>query len=154
IQMWQPTAYTNDNLGNRVQQYPGRFVLLTDDSRLADFQGGSPRASAAVGRRLSSIDFDFDGGTNNYLTLTGSFGIGQAAACTIVIDPNFPTNPYKHKYHPDHDNLDANFAPLPPGSEEAFRITRQIELHFSATDPAGTNATDSVEYGYSILGGS
>jgi hypothetical protein len=153
IQMWQPSTFTNDTSGNQVLDKPGRYVLLANDSLVPQFQGGDLRNGAAVGRRLSTVDFDFDGGTNNYLAMAGNFGVGQAASCTITLDPNFPTNPFKHKYHPDHDNLDANFQPLPAGQEEAFRITRQIQLQFSATDPAGTNSLSGIEYDNSILGG-
>jgi hypothetical protein len=154
IQMWQPSIFTNDSSGNKVLDKPGRYVLLANDSLVPQFQGSALRSGAAVGRRLSTVDFDFDGGTNNFLVMAGSFGVGQTASCTINLDPNFPTNPFKHKYHPDHDNLDANFQPLPPGKEEAFRITRQIQLQFSASDPAGTNASlTGIEYGNSILGG-
>ena len=154
IQMWQPSTFTNDpSSGNQVLDKPGRYVLLANDSLVPQFQGGDLRNGAAVGRRLSTVDFDFDGGTNNYLAMTGSFGVGQSASCSITLDPNFPTNPFKHKFHPDHDNLDANFKPLPAGQEEAFLITRQIQLQFSATDPAGTNSLSGIEYGNSILGG-
>jgi hypothetical protein len=153
IQMWQPSIFTNDTSGNQVLDKPGRYVLLANDSLVPQFQGGDLRNGAAVGRRLSTVDFDFDGGTNNFLAMAGSFGIGQSASCAIDLDPNFPTNPFKHKYHPDHDNLDANFQPLPPGKEEAYHITRQIQLQFSASDPAGTNTLSGIEYGNSILGG-
>ena len=45
---------------------------------------------------------------------------------------NDPLNPFKHKYHPDHDNLDAGFLPLTdnldPYRWEAPAFTRRIQL--------------------------
>lgn len=153
IQMWQPSTFTSGAGGTRVLDKPGRYVLLTKDTLVPNFQGGDLRGGVPVGRRYSTVDYDFDGGANNYLAMTGSFAVGQSASCTITIAPDFATNPFKHKYHPDHDNLDANFQPLPAGSEEAFRIVRQIQLGFSATDPGAAGTTSSLEYGTSVLGG-
>lgn len=158
VQMWQDSTRTNDGRGNFVVDKPGRFVLLTHDALIPQFQGGALRGGTAVGRRISTVDYDFPGGTSNYLAMTGAFVTGQTATCRIVLDPNFPTNPFRHKYHPDHDNKDALFvalpAGLPPEREEVYRITRQVELTFSGSDPAGANAADSIEYGSSVMGGS
>ena len=153
IQMWQPSTFTSGAGGTQVLDKPGRYVLLTKDTLVPGFQGGDLRGGQPVGRRYSSVDYDFDGGANNYLAMTGSFATGQTANCTITIEPNFATNPFKHKYHPDHDNLSATFQPLPAGSEEAFRIVRQIQLSFSATDPGAAGTTSSLDYGTSVLGG-
>ncbi len=153
IQMWQPSTFTSGAGGTQVLDKPGRYVLLTKDTLVPSFQGGDLRGGKPVGRRYSSVDYDFDGGANNYLAMTGSFAAGQTANCTITIEPNFATNPFKHKYHPDHDNLSATFQPLPAGSEEAFRIVRQIQLNISATDPGAAGTTSSLDYGTSVLGG-
>src|SRR5216117_93234 len=58
-----------------------------------------------------------------------------------------PTNPYRHKFHPDHDNLNARFD---GPATEAYSTTRQIELEFTTAPPAGPAAPD---YGYSVMGG-
>ena len=156
-QMWQESTRTNDGNGNFVVEKPGRFVLLTDDSLIPQFTGGVLRNGQAAGRRLSTVDYDFAGGTSNYLAMTGTFATGQVASCTIVLDPNFPTNPFRHKYHPDHDHKDTLFDPLAPGlppeREEVYTVTRNVQLTFSPTDPAGTNTTASISYGESVLGG-
>ena len=145
IQMWQNGTATNDASGRAVTDKSGRFVLLTDDALIPQFQGASLRDGTPVGRRLSTASFDF----TNTLSMTGGFEINNTNRCTIVLEPNFATNPFKHRFHPDHDNLDARFASF---REEAYQITRSIELRYSSSDPAGPSIA-SLDYGYNILGG-
>jgi hypothetical protein len=49
-------------------------------------------------------------------------------------------NPFKHVYHPDHDNLNERFEqpPLAEG-KESFTVTRNVALEFTSTDPLGLN---------------
>jgi hypothetical protein len=61
--------------------------------------------------------------------------LAGSLSCTISLPANFPTNPFQHKYHPDHNNLNEQFKPLPSGQEEAYSVTRQIQLQFTVTDP-------------------
>ncbi len=156
VQMWQESTRTNDGAGNLVVDKPGRFVLLTDATLIPQFEGGALRGGQAVGRRLSTVDYDFPAGSSNYLAMTGTFAVGQTANCAITLDPNFPTNPFRHKFHPDHDNKDRLFQPLPPNlpveQQEVYRVSRNVELNFSATDPAGASLS-SIEYGDSVIGG-
>jgi hypothetical protein len=149
IQMWQNGTATNDANGRAVTDKAGRFVLLTDDTLIPQFQGASLRDGTPVGRRLSSASFDFDGGATNALPMSGAFSVGRSNRCAIFLEPNFATNPFKHRFHPDHDNLDASYAGF---REEAYRIVRNIELHYSPTDPVG-QANASLDYGYNVLGG-
>lgn len=150
IQMWQNGTTTSDASGRAVPDRPGRFVLLTDDALIPQFQGAALRDGVPVGRRISSVDFDFAGGSSNALAMTGAFAIGNTNRCTIVLEPDFATNPFKHRFHPDHDNLDARFQ---NALEEAYRITRNIELRFTATDPAGADPTAALDYGHNVFGG-
>jgi hypothetical protein len=43
-------------------------------------------------------------------------------------------NPFKHRFHPDHDNLTELGVPLPAG-KESYTITREIQLQFTPEDP-------------------
>src|SRR5262249_16050968 len=62
-----------------------------------------------------------------------------------------PTNPFLHRYHPDHDNLNDSYAPIPTNApQEVFTITRKIQFTFTPTDPSGTTDTD---YGATDIGG-
>ena len=151
IQMWQNGTTTNNAGGMAVTDKPGRYVLLTDDSLLPQYRGASLRDGVPVGRRISTVDFEFDGGPSNVLAMAGGFGVGHTGRVTIVLEPNAATNPFKHKFHPDHDNLDATFQNF---KAEAFRVTRQVELQFTPTPPGvAETSSAAIEYGYSVLGG-
>jgi len=157
VQMWRDGTFRTNAQGLVEADTPGRFVLLTDSSRLGEFKGVTLRDGVLAGRRLSSAAFDFDGGANNFLAMSGGFGIGQTNSLAIHLDPNFRTNPFRHRYHPDHDNLDAHYAPISdPNHFESYPIDRQIELQFTGYDPAvfGTNrASSALNYGYVFIGG-
>lgn len=145
IQMMADGTYTNDPSGVPVQASPPRVVLVTDDRLIGQFQPIAVRDGQLVGRRFSSATFDFDGGSTNVLPLTGAFGGSNTLRGTIVLVPNAPTNPFRHKYHPDHDNLDATFR---NASTEAYTVVRAFDLIFSETGPA-----NEPDYGYNTIGG-
>lgn len=148
IQMWRDGTYTNDGSGNLLVDKAGRYVLLTDDTLIPRFQGAAVRDGESVGRRLSSIGYDFPSGpTNNFLNLAGFFTFGQKLNGALTLPFDHPTNPFRHKFHPDHDNLNARFD---GPAIEAYSTTRQIELEFTTTPPAGPAAPD---YGYNVMGG-
>ena len=119
---------------------PASFALVTDDNRLPEFTGAELKDGKPFGYRVSSIGYDFAG---NELVLNGGFG--GALAGTLVIDRNLPTHPMKHRFHPDHDDLDGQFRPLPnppppnatPDQDEVWKITRTLELVFDA--PGNSN---------------
>jgi len=147
--MWQNGTTTTNAEGRIIVDRPGRYVLLTDDGLLPQYRGASLRDGVPVGRRISTLDFDFGG---NMLEMTGAFSPSSTTRCTIILEPDFPTNPFKHRFHPDHDNLDTSFNP-PRFKAEAYRITRNIELRFSASDPAAGSSRASLDYGHNVLGG-
>ena len=152
IQMFRVGTYTNNAAGQQVLSQPGQYVLLTDDTLLSQFTGAALRDGTPVGRRISTASFDFDppGGTN-YIVMNGGFGVNNTLGCSITLAPATPTNPFLHRYHPDHDNLDAFYQPLSANvPQEVYTVTRQIQLQFTPTDPAGTPSTD---YGYNTIGG-
>jgi len=149
IQMWRNGTFTNDSSGNRVVDKPGEYVLLTDDNLIPMFRGATLRDGASVGRRVSTIGYDFPSSpTNNFLNLSGAFAIGQILTGTLTLPHDHSTNPFKHKYHPDHDNLKPRF----DGPEvESYSTTRQIEL-LLASSPAGGNPV-VPDFGYNEMGG-
>lgn len=148
LQMWRNGTYTNDGSGNLVVDKPGQYVLLTDDSLIPLFEGAALRDGESIGRRLSTIGYDFPSTpTNNFLNLSGMFGIGESLNGTLTLPPDHPTNPFKHKYHPDHDNLNAKFD---KPTTEVFSTTRVIQLDFSSTPLDGPAVPD---FGYKEMGG-
>lgn len=138
IQMWKPGT------GGA----PGQFVLVTDPSLIPTFSGVGLRDGDQVAKRVGTAAIDFPATAPDYaVTMTGNVappGTGTLSA-SFTISKDFPTNPFKHKYHPDHDNI----GPLGPVTE-AFDVTRSIQLVFSSTDLSGAV---SSEYGSAVLGG-
>lgn len=68
-------------------------------------------------------------------TLADAASDGEALAFDVQIDHRHSLNPFKHKYHPDHDNLDAKFNPIDlaavppqPYQREVYQYRRQLEL--------------------------
>jgi hypothetical protein len=148
IQMWQDGTYTNDASGALVVAEPGHYVLVTDETKISQFKGVGLRDGSPVGRRISTAGLDFPSTvSSNYLIMDGAFAINNSLSATLKLEPGFATNPFKHKYHPDHDNMDAEFKNY---KEEAYAITRLLSLQFTPVDPTGQAALD---YGYNTLAG-
>ena len=150
-QMWKDGTYAPAG-GGQVVNTPGHFVLVTDDAKLANFSGIALRDGRKVGRRMSTIGFDFP---SNHLDMVGTLSPDGQLSFTNRIEPNFRTNPYRHKFHPDHDNLDARYENF---VEEAFDITRVITLDFQTNYPPSpfpgsvTNESPAA-WGFSEIGG-
>lgn len=135
------------------------FALITDDTKLASFTGATLKDGKPFGSRLSAIGYDFAG---NELALSGAFG--GTLSGTITLDRSLPTHPMRHKYHPDHDDRDAQFQPLPvpypanftPDKQEVWDITRALQITFdppSATlTPGQGTTTASATYRETISG--
>ena len=117
-----------------------QYSLVTDDTLIGQYKGVTLRDGRQVGRRLSTPAFDFPGTEQS---MSGAFG--GTLMTQITLAPEFPTNPFKHRYHPDHDNRDPQGAP----TAEAYEVTRDIELAFTPTDPGN----QSVSWGDAEIGG-
>lgn len=132
IQMWEEGTYRPSALDpnlNEVDQ-AGRYVLLTDKNLIGLYQGAATRDGASVGIRYSTVAYDFDGDS---LELNGEFGPDKTLQATLVMEPDLPTNPFLHRYHPDHNNRDEqnlNFR------EEAYRVVRDMQFVFALEDPS------------------
>lgn len=150
LQLWRDGTYETNNAGERIVKTPGDYVLLTNPNRITDFKGAGLRDGTPVGRRISSATFDFlSTPTNNFLNLEGTVGIGQTLRGGYTLFPDQPTHPYKHKFHPDHDNLDPTFRNR---VVEAYEISRAFEFEFLPTDP-GTGAAATPDYGHAAIAG-
>lgn len=148
LQMWRDGTYTNDGSGNLVVDKPGQYVLLTDDTLIGQFQGATLRDGESVGRRLSTVGYDFPSTTgSNYLSVAGTFAIGQTLTATLALPHDNANNPFKHKYHPDHDNLNARFD---GPAVESYPVTRQVQWQITSSPPGGPPVAD---YGFNELGG-
>ncbi len=146
IQMWEEGTTMPSSINpefNEVDQ-PGHYVLITDKNLIGLYSGAANRDGASVGIRYSTVAYDFATETQ---ALTGSFGPGAELTANIVVSPQLPTNPFLHRYHPDHDNLDNNFT---NASIEAYQVVRNMRLAFTVEDPRGG---DQPSWGDSIVGG-
>src|SRR5260221_7760766 len=121
-----------NNPSNNVVDQPGRYVLVSDDALIPNFTGATLRDGQLVARRLSSAAFGFSQPV--LFSGTGAFGSGYFTG-EVTLDYDNPLNPFKHVYHPDHNNLDDRFENKLPEGVESFTVIRQIELQFSSQDP-------------------
>ena len=136
IQLWEDGTYRTQADGTRVVDVPGRYVLVTDEALIGEFSGAGLRDGVPVGHRLSSAGLEFDGGPTQALPMDGRFAPGGKLTTLILQEGDAPTNPFKHKYHPDHDNLDPHFAPLASDEAlESFTVRRDLEIEFTTTAP-------------------
>lgn len=151
IEMEQNPITTTNASGVAVTG-SSQYVLLTDNSLVPNYSGVAVRNGVTVGRRVSTAAYDFDppGGTN-FLTMSGLFGVNNSVAVAITLKPTTPTNPFLHRYHPDHDNLNDSYQALPAGApQEVFTVIRNVQFTFTPADPTGATATD---YGVNEIGG-
>lgn len=157
IQMWADGTWKEDPNapGRQIVDEPGHFVLLTDDSLIPQYSGAGLRSGESIGRRISSAAFSF----SNPIALEGSFSSTGGLSCPIMVNSDDPLNPFKHTYHPDHDNLDEYWENY---KKEAFEVKRDIELEFTSLDPmileksedpANTEAAQSAGWGDTDMGG-
>lgn len=129
----KPPTYVPDpqNPGFNIIDQPSRAVVLTDESLITSIIG----SGEVAGRRISSAAFGF----GQPLGLTGGmFGAGTLNG-TITLDYDDPLNPFKHVYHPDHNNLDERFEQKLPAGKESFTVVRTVSFEFTPNDPLGLN---------------
>ncbi|MBL37153.1 MAG: hypothetical protein CMP07_01970 [Xanthomonadales bacterium] len=146
IQMWQDgtTRPSDDDPAFNETDVPGRFVLITDPSLIGLFSGATVRSGEPVGVRFSTVSYDFPG---NSQLMTGAFRGGEAVDVTLVIEPEMPTNPFLHRFHPDHDNKDERFTSF---RQEALQVTREMRFEFAVDPPDGTPPPG---WGETLIGG-
>ena len=86
----------------------------------------------ASARRISATHLPFTL-TNTIWSVAGNFAPGSVVTLTVPLDYNDHTsNPFLHTFHPDHDNLDANFKNVLPQGTESYAVTRQLKLTFTS----------------------
>ena len=135
-QMWQEGTTKPDSEfpDLSVVDEPGRYVLITDPSLIPNYEGASMRDGTPVGLRISTVAFDFFNTSDTEVPMNGSMSPNGQLTLALFVNKDGPTNPFKHSYHPDHDNLDAQF--LNP-VDEAFGLLRFLTISFSPDHPSG-----------------
>ncbi len=95
--------------------------------------------------RLSSSHFPSD-----YVGLgAGSLSAAGTVTFQVLLDYDADTNPFVHRYHPDHDNLDARFESKLPAGRESFTVRRAVTLEFKPT----LEGVSDPAWGITMLGG-
>ncbi|MBL9169746.1 MAG: hypothetical protein JNN07_18550 [Verrucomicrobiales bacterium] len=149
-QMWQDGTYKTEPDGSKAVDKPGRYVLVTEESLLSQFQSAILKDGRPANRRLSSAAFYFPPTpAGNQIQLAGLFGINQTNVGGYLIPSTDPRNPYLHRFHPDHDNLDnTEFKDF---KREAFDISRQFQFEFRDWNTA--DGPRPPDYGYAVISG-
>ncbi len=149
VQMWQDGTYSTSASNPDYVEVddPGYYVLLTDDSLIPNYSGITRRGGQSAGIRFSSIGYVYNG---NDMLMNGDFALNQSVSVSLLIDPEMPTNPFRHKFHPDHDNLDAQYLNF---KQEAFQVTREMEFFFTPNNPKYPDVADPPGWGVEEMGG-
>jgi hypothetical protein len=152
IAVGSPTKFAD----GRGSEFRYRLLLrVGEDGRTALL----PYYEVKDGPRVSSAAFSIQ----KPVTRTGTVTFGEMSKLLdfwITIDPQDPLNPYKHKYHPDHDNLDAkfneiNFDKVDPYLWEAPEVRRHIQLELTNVPPlpGGDALAAQMDWGGATWGG-
>lgn len=126
-----------------VQKQDGSTVLAASHTAVP--------ANYVAGRRVSAVGFDWQGAT---VDCGAGFGASGTVRCPeIALSQDHPTNPFVHRYHPDHDNWDAQYE---NPAEEAYEVRRKITLAFSGRHPPDPDQPERLPppgWGYEGVGG-
>ncbi len=146
IELWKEGTRIPDpeHPGLFLIDEPGHFALLTDENLIANFTGAVLRDGEPVGYRVSTTAYDF---APQSLVMSGSFGTTGILAAALTLDAEAATNPFRHKFHPDHNNRNELYTQF---LEEAYPVSREMTFAFSSTDPTGAS---QASYGSNVLGG-
>lgn len=144
---------TNLSLAAVARPYPLRLILHNDSAAstanlLQRVYYGPNVASnlvvatreqfldpAALGsaRRISAAHLPFSHTNTFWPRASGTLGLGSSLVFNVNLDYNdHASNPFLHTYHPDHDNLKADFKTVEVQGAESYSVTRTITLTFTA----------------------
>jgi hypothetical protein len=124
----------------------GDYVLLTDDSLISQYSGVVLRDGEAVGKRVSTMAYDFganEQGTQiNTLDMESGGSFDSVVSYQLILPASAPTNPYGHYYHAQHGKKIINDQPV----FKAFDLTRTMAFTFLPNE-------DGLKEDYDIIGG-
>ncbi|MCC7373409.1 MAG: hypothetical protein IT581_02045 [Verrucomicrobiales bacterium] len=107
--------------------FPYKESVVTRPAALASLPIVRDLYGSARGQRFSTVAYDFTDNdadpTDAALDLSGGLGQNHECVGTLTLDKNHPTNPFMHKFHPDHANEGA----------KAYVIRRTLTLQFLDT---------------------
>jgi hypothetical protein len=129
------------------QVFMGKLTAPGNPVGLCTKETGLLGTDKANARRLVAAHLPLDRVLD---TGTGSVALLSTLTRSISLPFDDPTNPFVHKFHPDHDNKDAGGDSLGVG-QESYTVTRKISFSFTAAPPPGSSVT--VGWGSSVIGG-
>ena len=117
-------------------------MILSDGRTLSQYV--QPHDAGSIAARFSSAVFGFRG------MRTLNYSAGSATlSLTLTLGYDDALNPFKHLYHPDHDNLQNYRTRLPEG-DESYTVTRAISMAFTSTPVPGAPVSG---WGDTLTGG-
>lgn len=124
----------NDGSTSRLLQKVFHGLDAGSNTVLATRENVLLPSQLASARRISAVHLPTSAG-NTPWSFTGTMAQGGSITVTVPLSYDDPaSNPFLHSYHPDHDNLDAQFGTALARGNESYGVTRQVTLTF--TDPA------------------
>lgn len=139
----------NDGSSAKLLQKVYHGVGLGSNSVLATRENLLLTAQLGQARRISAVHLPVLAG-NVPWSFTGAMQPGSSLTGSVPLSyTDQASNPFLHTYHPDHDNLDAQFKTTVAQGVESYGVTRQITLAF--TTPA--NDFNSLTQSSEDLGG-
>jgi hypothetical protein len=118
------------------------LVLATSESLL-------DQTKLSNARRLTAVQFPWTA-DNQTWPFSGHLVPGATLTTTVPLDyGDQANNPFLHTYHPDHDNLTADFKREQPRSVESYDLNRVITLSLGST---GADFASLTQFGQSFKG--
>jgi len=139
----------NDGTSVRLltQAFVGRLVttgnpvgITTEETRVLGFQNSDVKPQRFFACQMPR---------ESSFSASGKMTAGSSVTSKISISFDDATNPFVHKYHPDHDNRSSTGAYL-TNKVESYNITRDCTFQFTADPPDGSTVQG---WGTTVLGG-
>jgi len=129
------------NLLQRVyygRRYGTNIVIATRENFL-------DATNISSARRISAAHLPFALTNAPWPKAGGALQLGTNLVFNVTLDYNdHASNPFLHTFHPDHDNLKADFKTVEDRGNESYTVSRQITLAFTAPASDFTSLTTST----------
>jgi hypothetical protein len=117
-----------------------------------------PYYAMSENERVSAVNFLSLQAPKVNISDAGFGTIGGALEFDLALPPGDPLNPFKHKYNPDHDNLDRKFQEygetVPLYQYESYAVNRRVTLVLTDLPPGGDETSAAgLDWGGATWGG-
>ena len=138
----------NDVAGQKVSLLQRVFVGTGLRTNLVVATRESFLNAATIGsaHRISAAHLPFALTNTPWAKSGGAFGLGTNVTFDVTLDYNdHASNPFLHTFHPDHDNLKADFRTVEDPGVESYTVVRHITLAFTPPANDFTSLTASTD---------